>query len=125
VPWIKVNPNYQHINVERALADPDSIFHYYRRLIELRKAHPVFVYGTYDLLLANDPEIYAYTRNWEDHRLLVILNFSANGPTFALPAHVTASKSELLISNYAIADEALQLQHITLRPYEARVYILN
>ncbi len=50
-PWIKVNPNYKAINVEQALADPDSIFYYYQKLIQLRKENPVFVYGSYDLLL--------------------------------------------------------------------------
>lgn len=125
VPWINVNPNYQHINVQASLRDPDSIFHYYRRLIAARETHPIFVYGTYDLLLADHPEIYAYTRTWEDRHLLVILNVSANRPTFVLPTEVTASQPELLISNYKVADDELQPQHIALRPYEARVYKLN
>ena len=51
-PWIKVNPNYKEINVAEALADPNSVFHYYKKLIQLRKENPVIVYGTYDLILA-------------------------------------------------------------------------
>jgi oligo-1,6-glucosidase len=123
-PWINVNPNYRQINVAAALADPDSILHYYRKLIALRKQHPVFVYGTYDVLLPGDPEIYAYMRTWRDQRLLVILNFSANTPTFALPEGIAGAQPELLIANYAIEEQEAQLQHLSLRPYEARVYSL-
>lgn len=57
-PWLKLNPNYPAINAAEALADPNSVFHYYRQLIRLRKAHPVIVYGTYELLLAEHPELY-------------------------------------------------------------------
>ena len=63
-PWIKVNPNYPRINAAAELADDDSIFCYYQRLLALRKQHPVFVYGTYDLLLPDDPDLYVYTRTW-------------------------------------------------------------
>lgn len=78
VPWIKVNPNYKDINVKQSLADPNSVFAYYQQLIRLRKEYPVFVYGTYDLLLDDHQEMYGFTRTFEDNRLLVILNFSAN-----------------------------------------------
>jgi oligo-1,6-glucosidase len=120
-PWIKVNPNYPQINVAAELADPESVLHYYRRLIALRKTHPVIVYGVYDLLLPDHPEIYAYTRTWGEQRLLVILNMTANTPTFALPATVTYTQHELLIGNYPVAEAAAPRQ-VTLRPYEARVY---
>jgi oligo-1,6-glucosidase len=122
-PWIKVNPNYPAINVEQALADPDSIFAYYRQLIRLRKANSVIVYGTYDLLLNIHTEIYAFTRTLDDDRLLVILNFTKNTPVFALPTQVTFSGNELLISNYAV-DPAEDIRRMTLRPFEARVYRL-
>lgn len=61
-PWLKINPNYTGINVENQLQDPDSIYHYYRKLISLRGEHPAAVYGYYDLLLPQDKQIYAYTR---------------------------------------------------------------
>ena len=85
-PWIGVNPNYPQINVGAALADPDSVFHYYKKLIRLRKENPVIVHGRYDLLLEAHGEIYAFTRTHGDDRLLVILNFTANQPVFALPS---------------------------------------
>ena len=84
-PWIKVNPNYREINVAQALADPDSVLHYYQRLIRLRKENPVVVDGVYDLILDDDPAIYAYTRALGSQRLVVILNFSSDCPVFVLP----------------------------------------
>ena len=88
IPWIKVNPNYPAINAKQALADPQSIFYYYQKLIRLRKDNPIIVYGRYDLILESHREIYAFTRTLEDDRLLVILNFTKNKPVFALPSSV-------------------------------------
>ena len=122
-PWIKVNPNYKEVNVAQALADPDSVFHYYKKLIRLRKENPIMVYGNYDLILDNHEDIYAFTRTLENDRLLVILNFSENTPEFNLPENITFSSSELLISNYKV-DSSDDIHKITLRPYEARVYRL-
>ncbi len=120
-PWIKVNPNYPAINVEQALADPNSIFHYYRRLIQLRRQHSIMVYGVYDLILPDHDEIYAFTRTLEDERLLVILNFSSNTPVFSLPAGLDCPGADLLIGNYE-TDPSDDLHQLRLRPWEARVY---
>ena len=122
-PWIKVNPNYTEINAAQALADPNSVFYYYQKLIQLRKENPIIVYGAYDLILEAHAEIYAFTRTLDDDRLLVILNFSTNTPEFHLPEDISCTTSELLISNYAV--EAGDIHQITLRPYEARVYRLR
>jgi oligo-1,6-glucosidase len=123
-PWLKVNPNYREINVARAVADPQSIYHYYRRLIQLRKANPVIVEGRYDLILDDDPAVYAFTRTLGEERLLVILNFTAGRPVFALPDGLPSANPELLIANYPVA-EAEDISRLTLRPFEARVYRLG
>jgi len=123
-PWIKVNPNYKEINVAQALADPDSVLHYYKKLIQLRKENLIIVYGKYDLILDAHKEIYAFTRTLDDDRLLIILNFSENMPEFDLPENITYSTSDLLISNYKV-DSSDDIYKITLRPYEARVYRLS
>jgi oligo-1,6-glucosidase len=120
-PWIQVNPNYTAINAQQALADRDSIFHYYRRLIRLRKENPVMVYGVYDLILDDHPQIYAFTRTLEDDRLLVVLNFSAETLEYELPADMGFDSQELLIGNYPI-DAGESGNWLSLRPYEARVY---
>jgi len=123
-PWIQVNPNYKQINVAQALADPESIFYYYQKLIQLRKENPIIVYGAYDLILKDHPQIYAFLRTLEDDRLLVILNFSADTPVFELPLEIPLASSALLISNYKVAATD-NLRRLTLRPYEARVYRLG
>lgn len=123
-PWLKVNPNYTSINVEAVLADPDSILYTYRRLIGLRKEHPVIVYGSYDLLLSEHEEIYAFTRTLGAERLLVILNFTENTPVFELPAAVVFEQHDLLVSNYEV-DAAESLHGVRLQSYEARVYRLG
>ncbi|SFA51580.1 oligo-1,6-glucosidase [Parageobacillus thermantarcticus] len=120
-PWIRVNPNYKEINVKAALADPNSVFHYYKKLIQLRKQHDIIVYGTYDLILEEDPYIYAYTRTLGNEKLVVITNFSEQTPVFRLPDDIIYKTKELLISNYDV-DEAEELKEIRLRPWEARVY---
>jgi oligo-1,6-glucosidase len=123
-PWLQLNPNYREVNAAQALADPDSVFHYYRRLIALRKANPVMVYGRYELILAEHPEIYAYTRTLDGDRLLVICNFSGHTPVFKLPADINFSAAELVIANLGVPSGA-DLRALTLRPWEARVYRLR
>ena len=120
-PWMKVNPNYLSINVAQALADPDSIFSYYQHLIRLRKSHPAIVYGAYELLLADHPQIYAFTRTLDDKRLLVILNFGKETPNFIAPTDLHPTSGELLIGNYPV-EPSETIDQFTLRPYEARVY---
>ncbi len=123
-PWIKVNPNYKEINVAAALADPNSIFYYYQKLIRLRRENPVIVYGSYDLILESHEEIYAFTRTLDEDRLLVILNFSSNSPVFNLPENIPFASTELLISNYKVNPDE-DLHEFTLHPFEARVYRLR
>ncbi len=123
-PWIKVNPNYPTINAAQALADPDSVFHYYQKLIRLRKQWAAVVYGRYDLILEDHPEIYAFTRTLDAERLLVVLNFSTATPVFHLPADIPFTSHELLLGNYP-TDPTPTPQEFTLRPYEARVYRLT
>ena len=123
-PWLKVNPNYTDINVEKELRDPNSIFCYYRRLLELRKAYPVMVYGSYDLLLPEHEEIYAFTRTLQAERLLVILNFTKNTPVFELPPQLSFADKALLLSNYEV-DAAEDIRRVSLRSFEARVYRLR
>jgi oligo-1,6-glucosidase len=123
-PWLKVNPNYKEINAKQAVADANSVFHYYRNLIQLRKENPIMVYGSYDLILKDHEQIYAYVRKYEGQTLLVILNFSKEQPLFELPNEITYQEKQLFIHNYEVNEEEA-MEEITLRPYEARAYLLK
>lgn len=121
-PWIKVNPNYKEINAKQSVEDPNSIYHYYRKLIQLRKQYPIIVYGDYQLLLPEHEQIFAYLRIYQDQKLLVITNFSEDNIPFELPVDVEFSANDLLISNYEMNDN--NFNKFILRPYEARVYLV-
>ena len=115
-PWIMVNPNYTKINAKDQINREDSVFKYYQKLIKLRHESELIVYGTYDLILDDDKDIYAYIRTLGDKKLIVYCNFSENTREVELPEEFTNGK--VLISNYIDA----KVNHkITLRPYEAIV----
>lgn len=115
-PWIMVNPNYTKINAKDQVNREDSVFKYYQKLIKLRHESELIVYGTYDLILDDDKDIYAYIRTLGDEKLIVYCNFSDNTREVELPEEFTNGK--VLISNYIDA----KVNHkITLRPYEAIV----
>ncbi|MCY8235174.1 glycoside hydrolase family 13 protein [Priestia endophytica] len=123
-PWIKVNENYKNINVEKALDDPYSLYHYYKKLISLRKEKEVLVYGDYHLILEEDDKIYAYTRTLGEEKVLVMVNLFKECAHFHLPLEYKGSAYQLLLSNYDIKEEQ-NVNHIVLQPYEARVYRLD
>ncbi|CAH0307907.1 Oligo-1,6-glucosidase [Peribacillus simplex] len=113
---MKVNPNYRAINVEQQKNDPSSIYHFYKKMIDLRKKHQVLVYGEYELLWEDHPELYIYTRNMNDNSVMVICNFSMNHHQIDLSYW---GKMELLLANY---EDCPEVSLIDLRPYETRVY---
>ncbi|MGM0846577.1 MAG: glycoside hydrolase family 13 protein [Bacillota bacterium] len=123
-PWLQVNPNYKEINAKQAVEDPNSVFHYYKKLIALRKENPIMVYGSYDLLMPDHDKIYAYVREYEGQKMIVMLNFSADTPLFELPAELEGGSKELFISNYQV-DGREDISQVELRPYEARVYLVK
>ena len=113
-PWINVNPNYTEINAKAALADPDSVFHYYQKLIRLRHTFPIIVYGTFQGLLEDSESIYAYHRFLDGQILTVVCNFTDHEQDCNLCDDPDAKE---LISNYKV-HKAGKLQ-----PYEARVIL--
>lgn len=116
-PWLQVNNNYQDINVENDLKDPDSIFKYYQQLIQLRKTHKIISDGTYTPLLEDHPQIFAFQRNYNNEELIVLNNFYEKEVTIDIE---NISDYKVLISNYADHDLS---KGVTLRPYETIVLL--
>lgn len=116
-PWLPVNPNYPTINAASQIDDEDSIFSYYKKLIQLRKETPVIVDGSFELLLPDDKEIFAYHRKDDHQTLTVICNFYGNECKIDA-ASLIPEDSQLLISNYVDIEDVN-----VLRPYEARMYL--
>ena len=108
--WMPINPNYTEINAEAELQDPDSVFHHYRKLIELRKTYDVFRDGAFTLLCPEDEKIFAYTRDTKYAHLLTVCNFTGEALTFDAPENFRGARQ--LISNY-------KEESVELRPYEA------
>jgi alpha-glucosidase len=121
-PWLKVNPNYQSINVEQQALDSGSVLNFYRRMIALRKAEPILVYGHYDLLLENDTQIYAYTRKLDKQQLLIMCNLTGLDAQYDHPDALPTSE-HLLLGNYSVAAHGAT-NSLVLRPFETRIYRL-
>ena len=135
-PWIPVNPNHEAINAAAARADPDSVFHHYRKLIDLRHAEPVIVVGEFRMLLPDDEDIYAFVRRLGDVEMLVLGNFSGAEVRADVPDADSWAAAELVLGNYPVDDavdnavdspvdngpQSAGPRGITLRPWEARVY---
>ncbi|HXB91318.1 MAG TPA: alpha-glucosidase [Puia sp.] len=117
-PWIKVNPDYKKINQAAEEKDPHSVLNYFRRMVALRKSNPVLVYGKYDLLDKDNPDVYAYTRELDGEKILVLLNFRSK-PGVANTG-IDFRQAQVLQGNYPDPGH-----DGTLRPYEAVIYRLR
>ncbi|MCI8513840.1 MAG: alpha-glucosidase [Lachnospiraceae bacterium] len=114
-PWYRIHPNYREVNVEKARTDPNSIFHYYRKLIRLRKEEAILTRGTFRLLAPEDTRVFAYIREDADRKWIVLCNFYEEPAEFSYPA-----AGRVILSNYE-QPEKLSLEKIRLRPYEALI----
>ena len=117
-PWIKVNPNYKTVNEAAEEKDPNSCLNYFRKIIKLRKDNLILVYGKYTLLDKDNPDVYAYTRDLDGKKLLVLLNFKST--TAKANTGIDISKAKVLLGNYSTPSKDGILQ-----PYEAVIYELQ
>jgi oligo-1,6-glucosidase len=118
-PWLAVNPNHDVVNAEAARADPSSVFHHYRRLIELRHTEPVVALGDFTMLLPDDERVYAFTRRLAAVELLVLGSFSGEPVDAAVPDAAAWAAAPLLLSNVA---RDVPPTDLVLAPWEARIY---
>lgn len=117
-PWLSINENYEVINAKQCLEDENSIFHHYRKLINIRKHNDTIIYGDYTLLCEDDNNIFAYVRELNGDKILVVCNFYDKEVDFNFEGDF--NHSEILLSNYK--DSSTLLENLTLRPYEAIMY---
>ena len=120
-PWLGVNPNYKEINAKQQLSDPNSIFHYYQKLIALRKEKEIIVYGEFEPLCREDDQIFAYMRKLDEERLLTVCNFSEHVAEMEIPEEFQKN-AECLITNLGRKDFG---KKVVLKPYEAFVLYRN
>ena len=118
-PWLKVNPNYSMVNAEAEEKDPASCLNYFRNLMKLRKANVVLIYGKYNLLDKDNKSVYAYTRELNGRKMLILLNFTQKNAAVDIGA-LNIGKAKLVQGNYSAATK----NRLILRPYEAAVYSL-
>ncbi|EIV1737251.1 alpha,alpha-phosphotrehalase [Vibrio parahaemolyticus] len=124
-PWLEVAQNYSEINAEAAVADLNSVFYFYKRLIELRKQVPVITDGRYEDLLPEHQRIFAYARQNDKQTLLCINNYYSEEVECVLPERFELSKAKNLLSNYQNSASAVASNHQVLRPYETRILLIE
>ncbi|HDC9519333.1 TPA: alpha-glucosidase [Staphylococcus aureus] len=117
-PWFPVNPNYKTINVAQQLEDEHSVLQFYKDLIQLRKSNDVYVYGQFDLVDAENSQVFAYTRTLNEKQVLIVGNLTNHEAELTVPFDI--SHGEVKLFNY---DAKVNLKQ--LRPYEACVIELN
>jgi oligo-1,6-glucosidase len=118
-PWLPANPNKDTVNAVAAVADPDSVFHHYRRLVELRHTASVVVHGRFELLLADHEQVWAFTRTHGDEALLVLANCSSQGVRVGMDDIPDLTGATVLLGTH-ITNSGPDLE-----PWESRVYRLS
>lgn len=119
-PWLGMNPNYPEINVESQKKDPNSILNFYKKMISVKKKNPIFIYGTYDLLMEEDEQVYAYTRTLDNEKAVIICNLTDKKASYEYK-NIDLDYNDLVISNYEVEPHNNTTGFI-LKPYETRVY---
>ncbi|WP_215404351.1 alpha,alpha-phosphotrehalase [Vibrio gigantis] len=124
-PWLDVAHNYTEINAEQALEDKDSVFYFYKSLIELRKEVPVITQGSYQDLLPEHPSVFAYSRETDSQCLLCINNYYGEACQVELSKEFELDKAQLLLGNYPDEQSPVSANTVTLRPYETRILLIE
>lgn len=127
VPWMPVNPNYKRINAAAQIGDEDSVYNYYRKLISLRKEHPIIVNGDFELVGEDDADVFVYLRHWKDQILWVACNFTDRMQKIVSPSSNRAEyrKWHVICDNYSPSGYPFEKGQIELRPYEAVAVLGN
>ncbi len=115
-PWIRVNPSKNEVNVEQALKDKNSLYYFYKKLIDIKKNNKVVEDGEFKMISPHNLHIFAYSRENNEQKLIVVANFSNKNRKFKLIENL--NDKDVALSNFEEHDK-------TLKPFETRVYIVN
>lgn len=121
-PWLKVNPNYKEINLEADKKDPDSVFRFYQKLLQLRKENPAFIEGDLQFYREDSDKLIIYTRCCPEQKMLVIANKSDEEQEFSLPAELTAFGWKRILTNREATTPSMEGGRKWL-PWETEIYI--
>lgn len=124
-PWLDIANNFTEINAEQALEDKDSVFYFYKSLIELRKEVPVITHGSYKDLLPEHQSVFAYSRETDSQTLLCINNYYGEVCQVELPNEFELDKAQLLLGNYSDEQSPVSANTVALRPYETRILLIE
>lgn len=124
-PWLDVAHNYADINAGLAVDTPDSVFYFYKSLINLRKEISVITDGDYIDLLPDDKQLFCYSRSNDDQTLLCINNFYQEKATFELSDQFDLANARYLLGNYIGSDELIPKRVLELQPYETRILLIE
>lgn len=122
-PWLKVNPNFEDINVFKQEKDENSILNFYKQLIQLKKKHLTLTYGTFDLIYPEDTKVFAYTRTYEGDQFIIIGNLSHDKVTLKKDESLKMKDESLVLYNYQKEDRSEDI--FTFQPFEARIYYIE
>lgn len=121
-PWMPVNPNYKEINAEKDMADENSVWNFYKKLIAYRLGNDVIINGTFKQHYPSDKDLFVYEREYEGKKLFVVANFKNKERKFKLPDGISFKESKLVLHNYP---QECELSNMKLKPYEAFVFELK
>ncbi|KAK0258517.1 hypothetical protein LTR29_003030 [Friedmanniomyces endolithicus] len=123
-PWMRVHDDYRDWNVAKQIEDPDSVLSFWKRMLAFRKEHLSCTYGYYTLLSPDDEKVFAYVKEYEDERMLVLLNFTKEAVTYPLPKEAGDLRNvKDSICNYNGPLPDMKDEKVELRPYEALVIV--
>ena len=120
-PWIRVNPNYEEINVQAQERNPRSVLHFYRKMITIRQTYPVLIYGDYQPILEEHPAIFAYYRQDESYHVLIALNYSSEEQSFHVDREIASCEFIRIVSNYR-SSSPVENGRINLQPWEGVLF---
>jgi glycosidase len=123
-PWIPVHDDYQNLNAEAQVNDKESVYHFWAAALRLRKTYPgILVYGSFELLSPEHPDLFVYARTASSGRAIIVTNFRPHEVSWSVPQKALASSGNIVLSNYGRTSHSLTDPTVSIKPFEAFVWL--